>query len=190
MFVHGEPRFVARLGPCKGLRGDSVRCIIGLAELHVITAGRQQMVLRFIELAAQPLGSGGGHATAFQWNDSGIGEVGRRADTGKVVVRIAPRYLRPAEVETLLGDPTKVKDKLGWTMTTTLEELAAETVAMDKEEAANEALLCRLGFEVVGPMKNPPSSAGASLCCRARIRLAEGFESTGADFLNGTLTRM
>ena len=148
------------------------------------------MVRRFIDLAYQQLGWGGGHGTAIQWNDSGIWEVGRRADTGKVVVRIDPCYFGPAQVETPLGDPTKAKDKLGWTTTTTLEGLAAETVAMDKEKAPKEALLRRLGFEVVGPMKNPPSIAGASLGCRARIRLAEGFESTGAEFLSGTLTRM
>jgi GDPmannose 4,6-dehydratase len=77
-----------------------------------------------------------------------------------VVVRIDPRYFRPAEVETLLGDPTKAKDKLGWTPTTTLEELVAEMVAADKEEAAKEALLRRKGFAVVGSMENPPTNAG------------------------------
>ena len=64
-------------------------------------------------------------------------------------------------METLLGDPTKAKDKLGWTPTTTLEELVAEMVAADKEEAAKEALLRRKGFAVVGSMENPPSNPGA-----------------------------
>ena len=61
--------------------------------------------------------------------------MGRRGDTGAVVVRIDPRYFRPAEVETLLGDPSKAREKLGWTPTTTLEELVAEMVDADVEEA-------------------------------------------------------
>ena len=122
-------------------------------EDFVIATGRQETVRRFIELAAEQLGWG-----AISWQGSGIGEVGRRADTGAVVVRIDPRYFRPAEVETLLGDPTKAKEKLGWTPTTTLEELVAEMVAADKEEAAKEALLRRKGFAVVGSMENPPTT--------------------------------
>ena len=132
-----------------------------MPEDFVIATGRQETVRRFIELAAERLGWGGGNATAIQWDGRGIDEVGRRADTGAVVVRIDPRYFRPAEVETLLGDPTKAKDKLGWTPTTTLEDLVAEMVATDKEEAAKEALLRRKGFAVVGSMENPPTNAGA-----------------------------
>ena len=63
---------------------------------------------------------------------------------------IDPRYFRPAEVETLLGDASKAKDKLGWTPTTTLEELVAEMVEADVEEANKEAYLKRNGFSVVG----------------------------------------
>jgi GDPmannose 4,6-dehydratase len=64
-------------------------------------------------------------------------------------------------VETLLGDPTKAHAKLGWTPTTTLEQLVAEMVAADKQEAAKEATLRREGFAVVGSMENPPTkSAG------------------------------
>jgi GDPmannose 4,6-dehydratase len=97
----------------------------------------------------------------MRWEGSGLQECGMRADTGAVVVRIDPRYFRPAEVETLLGDPTKARDKLGWTPTTTLEELVAEMVAADKEEAAKEALLRRKGFAVVGSMENPPTNPEA-----------------------------
>ena len=78
-----------------------------------------------------------------------------------MVVRIDPRYFRPAEVETLLGDPSKAKAKLGWTTTITLEELVAEMVAADKEEAAKEATLRREDFAVVGSMENPPTNAAA-----------------------------
>ncbi len=72
-------------------------------------------------------------------------------------MRIDPRYFRPAEVETLLDDPSKAHEKLGWTPITTLEELVAEMVAADKQEAAKEALLRRKGFAVVGSMENPPT---------------------------------
>jgi GDPmannose 4,6-dehydratase len=122
-------------------------------EDFVIATGRQESVRCFIELCALQLGWG-----ALAWSGSGLEETGRRQDTGDVVVRIDPRYFRPAEVETLLGDPGKAKLKLGWTPTTTLEELVAEMVAVDKEEAAKEALLRRKGFKVVGSMENPPSS--------------------------------
>lgn len=120
-------------------------------EDFVIATGRQESVRRFIELAADALGWGG-----IEWSGTGVAETGRRRDTGAAVVRIDPRYFRPAEVETLLGDPTKAREKLGWTPTTTLEELVAEMVKQDVEDAAKEATLRREGFEVVGSMENPP----------------------------------
>jgi len=123
-------------------------------EDFVIATGRQESVRRFIELTAQELGWGG-----IRWEGSGLEEKGFRIDTGDEVVRIDPRYFRPAEVETLLGDPTNAREKLGWTPTTTLEELVAEMVVTDKEEAAKEALLRTQGFVVVGSMENPPTSA-------------------------------
>ena len=122
-------------------------------EDFVIATGRQESVRHFIELCALELGWG-----ALEWSGSGLEETGRRGDNGEVVVRIDPRYFRPAEVETLLGDPSKAKLKLGWTPTTTLEELVTEMVTFDKEEAAKEALLRRKGYKVVGSMENPPSS--------------------------------
>ena len=114
-------------------------------EDFVIATGRQESVRRFIELTAKRLGWG-----PMQWDGEGTCEKGRRGDTGEVVVRIDPRYFRPAEVETLLGDPSKAKDKLGWTPKTTLEELIAEMVDADVEEAKKEAYLKREGFVVVG----------------------------------------
>jgi GDPmannose 4,6-dehydratase len=124
-------------------------------EDFVIATGRQESVRRFIELTAEELGWG-----AIQWEGEGLEEVGRRS-TGEVVVRIDPRYFRPAEVETLLGNPTKAREKLGWTPTTTLEELVAEMVAADKEEARKEAILRLKGFTVVGSMENPPTNPAA-----------------------------
>jgi GDPmannose 4,6-dehydratase len=120
-------------------------------EDFVIATGRQESVRRFIELTAEELGWGG-----IDWSGSGVDETGARRDTGAIVVRIDRRYFRPAEVETLLGDPTRARERLGWTPTTTLEELVAEMVATDKEEAAKEATLRREGFTVVGSMENPP----------------------------------
>ena len=114
-------------------------------EDFVIATGRQESVRRFIELAAQQLGWG-----AMKWEGEGTAEVGRRGDTEAVVVRIDPRYFRPAEVETLLGDPSKAKEKLGWTPKTTLDELVAEMVATDVEEAKKEAYLKLKGFSVMG----------------------------------------
>ena len=128
----------------------------GPPEDFVIATGRQESVRRFIELTAQELGWG-----AMQWSGEGPEETGSRGDTGEVVVRIDPRYFRPSEVETLLGDPTKAKEKLGWTPTTTLEELVAEMLAIDKEEARKEATLKREGFVVVGSMENPPTNPQA-----------------------------
>ena len=127
----------------------------GPPEDFVIATGRQESVRRFIELTALELGWG-----AIQWEGKGLEETGQRS-TGEVVVRIDPRYFRPAEVETLLGDPAKAKEKLGWTPTTTLEELVAEMVATDQEEAKKEAYLKLKGFNVVGSMENPPTNPDA-----------------------------
>ena len=84
-----------------------------------------------------------------------------RRCTGEVVVRIDPRYFRPAEVETLLGDPRKAHEKLCWSPTTTLEELVAEIVEANREEARKEAILRLKGFNVVGSMENPPTNPAA-----------------------------
>ena len=92
----------------------------GIPEDFVIATGRQETVRKFIELTAFELGWG-----PLQWEGEGVNEIGRRS-TGEVVVRIDPRYFRPAEVETLLGDPTKAHEKLGWMPSTTLEELVKE----------------------------------------------------------------
>ncbi len=124
---------------------------VGTPEDFVIATGRQESVRHFIELAALELGWGG-----IDWIGVDVAETGLRSDTGATVVRIDPRYFRPAEVETLLGDPTKAHQKLGWSPTTTLEQLVSEMVAHDKEDAAKEALLRREGFQVVGSMENPP----------------------------------
>ena len=112
-------------------------------EDFVIATGRQESVRRFIELSAKTLGWGN-----IEWEGTGLKETGRRSDTGEIVVRIDPRYFRPAEVETLLGDPTNAREKLGWVPTATLEDLINEMIAMDREEARKEAYLQTKGFNV------------------------------------------
>ena len=74
-------------------------------EDFVIATGHQTSVRRFIELSANALGWG-----EMQWEGEGLGEVGRRSDTKEIVIRIDPRYFRPAEVESLIGDPTKARE--------------------------------------------------------------------------------
>ena len=68
----------------------------------------------------------------------GLEEVGKRPDTGEIVIRIDPRYFRPCEVETLIGDPSKASADLGWESKTSLEELVSEMVDFDLREAFKE----------------------------------------------------
>jgi len=135
-------------------------------EDFVIATGRQESVRRFIELSASHLGWAANGPQAIRWEGEGLDEVGRRVDTGAVVVRIDPRYFRPAEVETLLGDPSRAHAVLGWKPTTTLEQLVEEMVAADQLEAAKEATLRREGFPVVGSMENPPANPAAVAAAR------------------------
>ena len=67
---------------------------------------------------------------------------------GQTIVEIDPRYFRPAEVETLLGDPSKAKEKLGWVPQITLQEMISEMVAYDLDEARKHALLKDQGYNV------------------------------------------
>ncbi len=82
------------------------------------------------------------------WKNEGLNEIGLRADTKEVVIRIDPRYFRPTEVDELLGDATKAREKLGWTPKTSLEELIEEMVKHDLKEANKENLLKKQGFSI------------------------------------------
>lgn len=110
-------------------------------EDFVIATGRQESVRTFIELSAKAIGWGGIH-----WEGNEINEVGRRKDNNQIVVRIDPKYYRPAEVQTLLGDPTYAQDRLGWTPTTTLEELVREMIEIDDIEARKIKAITDSGF--------------------------------------------
>ena len=106
----------------------------------VIATGKQHSVREFVELAARHLGM------QIEWRGTGVHEQGMDVKTGRSVVKIDPRYFRPAEVETLLGDPSKARAKLGWVAETSLESMIAEMVTADSQAARRDALVAREGF--------------------------------------------
>lgn len=119
------------------------------AEDFVIATGKQYSVRQFIEWTAAALGM------SLRWEGVGVEEVAywtnppaTHARAGQPVVKIDPRYFRPAEVETLLGDPTKAKQKLGWTPEISAQEMCAEMVAFDLAQAKQHALLKTHGYAV------------------------------------------
>ena len=116
---------------------------------YVIASGRMKTVREFIEIAAKKLGwLNDNNHQSITWEGEGVNEVGRRADTNEIVIRIDPKYFRPTEVDQLLGDPTKAFKKLGWQPKTTLEELVSEMVENDLQEAVKESMLKKQGFRV------------------------------------------
>ncbi len=112
----------------------------GTAEDFVIATGKQYSVRQFINWTAEALGM------QLRWQGEGVNEVGYWND--QAVVKIDPRYFRPTEVETLLGDPTKAKEKLGWVPEITAQEMCAEMVAYDLQQAKQHALLKANGYSV------------------------------------------
>jgi GDPmannose 4,6-dehydratase len=106
----------------------------------VIATGEQHSVREFVEIAAAKLG------IDITWQGTGVDEVGIDGD-GNTVVRIDERYFRPTEVETLLGDPTKAREKLGWTPKITFEELVTEMVESDLKIAERDALMQQEGYQ-------------------------------------------
>ena len=102
---------------------------------YVIATGKMTSVRTFIELSAKILKWGG-----ITWEGEGKNEIGRRIDTNEIVIKINPRYYRPAEVDNLLGDASKAHEKLGWTPKINLEELAAEMIENDIKIAKIEIL--------------------------------------------------
>jgi GDPmannose 4,6-dehydratase len=115
----------------------------------VIATGVQHSVRQFVEMAAAELG------IIVRFQGSGEKEVGVVAEVkgdrakckpGDIVVAIDPRYFRPTEVDSLLGDPTKAREKLGWTCKTTLQELIREMVLADHASAKRDAMVKLAGF--------------------------------------------
>jgi GDPmannose 4,6-dehydratase len=124
------------------------------AEDFVIATGEQHSVREFVQRSAAVLG------VTVQFEGEGEKEIGivtavektggelrAKCKPGDVIVRVDPRYFRPTEVETLLGDPTKAKAKLGWVPTTTFEQLVTEMVEADYTSARRDSLVKLAGFQ-------------------------------------------
>ena len=121
-----------------------------VAEDFVIATGVQYSVRQFVEFAAAELG------ITVRFEGEGENEVGivaavtgnrAKVKVGDVIVKVDPRYYRPTEVETLLGDPSRARDKLGWTPKTSLQELVKEMVEADYTSAKRDALVKMAGFQ-------------------------------------------
>ena len=124
-----------------------------VADDFVIATGVQYSVRQFVDFAAQELG------ITLAWTGTDAEEIGTvsavakgngkdaKCKVGDVIVKVDPRYYRPTEVETLLGDPTKAKVKLGWVPKTTLQELVIEMVQADFNSAKRDALVKLAGFQ-------------------------------------------
>jgi GDPmannose 4,6-dehydratase len=122
------------------------------SEDFVIATGKQISVREFVSMSASEL------SIELEFSGQGVDEVARvksvsgdkapGVKAGDVIVKVDPRYFRPAEVETLLGDPVKAKAKLGWVPEITVEEMCAEMVANDLDAAKRHALLKKHGYDV------------------------------------------
>ena len=127
-------------------------------EDFVISTGRMESVRNFIEISANKLGwQNKESGKSIVWEGRGESEIGKRADNGEVVIKINPRYFRPTEVDSLLGDPIKAFKKLKWKPKTSLEDLIEEMIESDMKEALKESLLRKKGFSVTSSKESPPS---------------------------------
>lgn len=124
----------------------------------VIATGKQISVREFVKLSAQEVG------VELEFSGEGLNEIAtvksitgdnvQALNKGDVIVRVDPRYFRPAEVETLLGDPSKAKEVLGWVPQITVEEMCAEMVMNDLDKAKQHALIKAHGHKVIVPIEN------------------------------------
>jgi GDPmannose 4,6-dehydratase len=110
-------------------------------EDFVIATGEQHSVREFVSRAGEMLGM------KIDWRGKGVQEVGVDTVSGKTIVKVDPRYFRPTEVDTLLGDPTKARTKLGWSAQTSFDQLVTDMVEGDLEHARRDALIAREGFK-------------------------------------------
>ena len=130
----------------------------GAADDFVIATGKQKSVREFVILTANEVG------IELEFRGEGVNEVavvvaiiGKKAPAvtvGSVIVRVDPRYFRPAEVDTLLGDASKAEEKLGWVPQITVEDMCAEMVEYDLDRAEQYALLRAHGHNVGVPIRN------------------------------------
>ena len=110
-------------------------------EDYVIATGIQYSVRELVEIAAQQLG------ISIRWEGEGIDEKGIEEKTGQIIVAVDPGYYRPTEVNELLGDAGKAREKLGWVPGTSFEEMIAEMIEADMEEAQKDYLCLTEGFQ-------------------------------------------
>jgi GDPmannose 4,6-dehydratase len=111
-------------------------------EDFVIATGEQHSVREFAERSALALGM------RLEWHGRGVDERGVDARSGRTIIKIDPRYFRPTEVETLLGDASKARSKLGWKPECDFQTLVGEMVTEDLQLAQRDALMARQGFRV------------------------------------------
>lgn len=109
-------------------------------EDYVIATGEQHSVRDFVNTAAAELGM------TIHWEGENEHETGILADTGKVIVRVDPRYFRPTEVESLLGDSSKAREILGWMPNTNFKDLVSEMIREDLKDAERDELVKRHGY--------------------------------------------
>jgi GDPmannose 4,6-dehydratase len=121
---------------------------------YVIATGEQHSVRDFVDCAARELG------ITLRWRGKGVAEhavvassagVSSRLKRGQIIVRVDPRYFRPTEVQTLLGDASKARRELGWKPVVKFGELVAEMVREDLRIAQRDALMKRHGYETPEP---------------------------------------
>ena len=128
------------------------------AEDFVIATGKQISVREFVRMSAKEAG------IELEFSGEGVNEIatvvavsGDNTDAvkvGDIIVKVDPAYFRPAEVETLLGDPAKAKEKLGWTPEITVEQMCSEMVKNDLVQAKQHALLKEHGHDISISMEN------------------------------------
>ena len=107
-----------------------------------IATGKQYTVRQFVEFAADHL------EIRIRWEGEGVNEKGYDSETNQLIIAIDKRYFRPTEVETLLGDPTKAKQKLGWEPKITLEQMVQEMMENDLNLAKRDELIKQHGYKV------------------------------------------
>ncbi len=124
---------------------------------YVIASGRTETVRRFIEICAIKLGwDSKTKGKGIIWEGEGLNEIGKRADTKDTIIRIDPRYFRPTEVDSLLGDSKKAKLELGWEPKISLEKLVSEMITHDNNEAKKDLILKNKGFGQNNPLETIP----------------------------------
>ena len=130
-----------------GYAGDYVRGMWMMLQQKepddfVIASGESHTVREFVEKAFQEIGKD------LEWQGNGVKEMGRDKESDKVLVQVDPRYFRPTEVDHLLGDPSKAREKLGWEPSISFEKMVGRMVRADLKEAERDMYCAREGFKV------------------------------------------